>query len=356
MPALEQLVEQTTRHQVYLERLKSHEANQWADFLKEMDKKIRLELSGEDLTTLSRSRLKKLLVNVNALLDDILTRYRDVLGQRLLDIGEYEAGFEARSLAAVSVPDFEWVVPSIEQISAAISAKPLSVRGADGGKLLDPFIKDWTNTEKKRVSNAIRQGFFEGKTTGQMLQEIRGTRANKFRDGILAVADRNIKIMVRTAVQHVASVSRMETLAANDDLIEKYEWRSTLDSRTTQQCRSLDKQTFAVGKGPLPPIHPGCRSTYVPVLSEEFDFLNEGATRSSLNGYVDADLTYYEWLKQQPIEFQNDAIGPTRAKLLRDGGLTPQEFSRLNLGRNFAPINLEEMRKKEPNAFIKAGL
>lgn len=354
MAAAEQLIEQSTRHQVYLERLKTGEANQWVPFLQEMDRKLRLALSSEDLTELSRTRMKALVSKVNALLTDIYERYKEQLNISLLELAEYEAGFEARSLNQVTSEDFEFVIPSPDQVKAAIEAHPLSVRGADGGKLLKPFINDWTSTEKRRVSNAIRQGFFEGKTTPQIIKEIRGTKAAKYKDGILAVTDRNIKTMVRTSVQHVASVARLETLKKND--IERYEWLSTLDNRTSQQCRSLDKQVFEMGKGPLPPLHPNCRSNYVAVLGPEFDFLKEDATRSSINGYVDADLSYYEWLKKEPIEVQIDAIGKTRAKLLNEGGISAKEFARLNLGKNFQPLTLDEMREKEPNVFIRAGL
>jgi len=91
-------------------------------------------------------------------------------------------------------------------------------------------------------------------------------------------------------------------------------------------------------------------------VDPKYDFLDEGATRSSASGYVDGDLTYYEWLKTQPEAFQDSAIGPTRGKLLRDGGLTAEEFARLNLGRNFEPLTLEEMRKLEPTAFQRAGI
>jgi len=162
--------------------------------------------------------------------------------------------------------------------------------------------------------------------------------------------------VVRTAIQHVASTARMETWAANADVVEVYRWVSTLDNKTTPTCRSLDGQVFKLGRGPRPPVHIRCRSTTVAEVDPKYDFLDEGATRSSASGYVDGDLTYYEWLKTQPEAFQDSAIGPTRGKLLRDGGLTAEEFARLNLGRNFEPLTLEEMRKLEPTAFQRAGI
>lgn len=349
------LSEIATRHQVYLERLKSGEANQFAAFLLEMDRSIRRRLGGVDLTGFARARLERLLAVVERDLGKILDRYYGQLSGNLIDLAQYEAGFEARSLEQV-VRGFEVVIPAEAQVIAAVTSRPLSVRGPDGGKLLEPFIRDWSANEVRRVSGAIRQGFYEGQTTGQILQVVRGTRANKYRDGILAIVNRDAEAVVRTAVQHASSQARQITWESNGDVVQGVRWVSTLDSRTTQQCRSLDGRRFAIDKGPRPPIHIRCRSTTVADIDPEFAFLREGATRSSVGGQVDADLTYYEWLKRQPADFQNSAIGPTRAKLLRRGGLTAERFAELNLGRNFQPLTLDEMRRLEPVAFERAGL
>ena len=109
----------------------------------------------------------------------------------------------------------------------------------------------------------------------------------------------------------------------------------------------------------MPPIHPNCRSTTIAVLGSEWDWLDEGGTRASSGpnpGYVPAEETYYDWLKKQPAEFQTVALGPTRATLFRNGGLTPERFAELNLGRDFEPLTLAEMRRIEPEAFNRAGL
>ena len=348
------LIEQTTRHAVYLEGLKTGEVNQFAAFLKQIDKSIRSRLSGEDLTAYSRTRLEKLLVVVGKDIERVFSQYRDVLTGHLQELGEYEAGFEARSLDKV-LDEFETVIPAAVQVRAAVFSTPLSVRGADGGKLLTPFLKDWTAVERKRLTGAIRQGFFEGQTTNEILRAVRGTRENGFRDGLLNVTNRNAEAVVRTAVQHVASVARMETWAANSDILNGYQWLSTLDGRTSQQCRSLDGMVFKLGEGPRPPIHIRCRSTTVADIDPEYGQSVRGQ-RASMDGPVDANLTYYEWLKTQPASFQNDVLGKTRGALFRNGGLDAKRFADLNLNRSFKPLTLAEMRKKEPLAFERANI
>ena len=71
---------------------------------------------------------------------------------------------------------------------------------------------------------------------------------------------------------------------------------------------------------------------------------------------VRGDLAYYDWLKQQPAAFQDKAIGPVRAKLLREGGLSIERFSELQLDRNFTPLSLSQMKHLEPLAFERAQL
>jgi len=368
MAANPALFDATVRHAVLLEQLKANEVAKFAPFLKELDRKIRAKLSDPDITEYTRKRQEKLLEQVDSLLLGIFSRFTDQLQLDLVDLAMYEAQFEASSLnnaAAVATANtsvavtFEAVLPGAAAIKAAILTNPLSVRGVDGGKLLEAFIQGWTQTERQRVVGAIRQGFFEGQTTTQIIQAIRGTKAQQYKDGILAITDRNAAAVVRTAVQHVASQARNETLKANSDVVTEVEWVSTLDSRTTPVCKSLDSRRFPVDSGPRPPAHVGCRSTVV-AITKFSKLFSQGATRSSKGAeggnQVSASLSYYEWLKTQPASFQDQALGKARAKLFRDGGLSADRFSQLQLDRNFSPLTLDEMRALEPLAFERAGI
>jgi SPP1 gp7 family putative phage head morphogenesis protein len=347
------------RQQVFLERVKSHEATKFDSFLREMDQVIRDALSGDELTDFQRTRLEALLADVDANIDAIQDRYWQRLKSDVVDIAEYQASFEAATLTkAVDTVEkvFESVIPSPAQIKTAVLTNPLSVRGPDGGKLLEPFVKDWSAAQRKAFTGTIRRGYFEGQTNAQMVRTIRGTRALQYKDGLLSITKRGADAMVRTAVQHAASQARAETWKANADISTEYEFVATLDSRTTVQCRSLDRKVFKIGKGPMPPLHIKCRSTTILKLPSEFDFLNKGATRASVNGPVPQDLSYYQWLKEQPPEFIKEVLGRDRTKLFLDGGLSAERFAALQLDRNFEPLTLAQMKALEPLAFLKAGL
>ena len=343
------------RHQVLLERLKAGQAKDITPFLKNIDRDIRQRLSKSELTGYGRARLLVLLDGIGKMIDAELAAFS---GQMMLDLKELavsEALFEAKSIGR-TVPDFESIVPARTQVLAAIASSPLSVRGAGGGKLLSSFVRDWSKSQKDTLVGIIRQGVFEGQTNAQIVKAVRGTAPAKFLDGSLAKTKRQTEALVRTAVQHVSSMAKMVFFEANSDLIKKYRWVSTLDNRTSEICQGLSGRVFEVGAGPWPPAHINCRSVVVAEMDPKWDFLNEGATQSAQFRPVDAKETYYSWLKKQNISFQNEAIGPTYAKLLNEGGLSADRFATLRLDKNFKPLNLAEMQKLEPLAFEQAGI
>jgi len=318
-------------------------------------------LTQSDLTEYNVKRLEALLGEVDSLLLGIFDRYSEKLNLDLIDIANYEAEFEATSLArsAPAGVSLDLAVPTATAIRAAVLTNPLSVRGIGGGKLLKSFIDGWAQAERDRVTGTIRQGFFEGQTNFQIIRNIRGTKAAGYKDGILAVTNRNAGTIVHTAIQHVSSQARMEVAKENTDVVTEIEMVATLDSKTSQTCRSMDKRRFPVDSGPRPPFHPNCRTTFVLITKLSVVFA-KGATRASVGDdgpqQVSASLDYYQWLQQQPAEFQDVAIGPVRGKLFREGGLSVERFAELQLDRNFAPLTLVQMKSLEPLAFERAGL
>lgn len=353
MPTSDYLINLETRRQVILERFKAGEVRQFEQLLRDLAREIRVRLLSEDLTAFSRARQNALLADIGSLLSGGLDNATGQLQRELLDAATDEAQFAGEALNR-SIRGFDSVIPPANQVRAAVLSSPLSVRGPDGGKLLESWVKDWSAYQVTQVQGAIRRGFFEGQTNQQMISSVVGSLSNNYADGEFARIKRSLGALIRTGVQHTAMVARTETLKENG--VERYEWLSTLDDRTSPQCQVLDGQIFEWGKGPTPPIHPNCRSSITAVLPDKFQFLREGAERASVDGPVSAEQTYYGWLKKQPASFQEEALGPTWAKVFRDGGVDADEFARLRLGKNFQPITLEQLREKRPAIFEEANI
>ena len=345
---LPQTIEITSRHQVHLERLKTGEARKYADFLKAMQRVVLGTLAADDITEFGRRRAEALITSIRADLAVIGLESVAGITESALDLAEYEADFEARSLAGLGV-DFK--VPAADQLRSAVLTSVLNVRGPDQGKLLQPFLKDYTARQLDLVSGAIRQGYYQGQTTPQITRAVRD---------VLGTIGDGGQYLTRTALQHAAVQSREAVWYRNKDIVKRVRWSSTLDGKTSPQCRTLDGQEYPINEGPRPPIHINCRSSMVPVLDDAFAELREGATRFSRTAdgveYVPASQNYYQWLKNQPAGFIDSAIGSTRGKLLRNGGLSAQRFAELQLGRNFEPLTLVQMRELDPLAFEAANL
>lgn len=352
-----------TRHQVMLERLKAQVSSNFTAVLPRLEKAIRdvvFELDVDTMNYLSARALKKLLADLRKAQAGLIADAKEVLLADLRGLAKYEAGFEARTLqAAVDAANpgnlfYNYAIDRTDAADAYAFAlkRPLSATGT----LLEPFVDNWGAKHMAGVDAAVQRAWAEGRTIGQLTTEIRGTRAARFEDGLVAASRRQAEAVARTATQHVAQSARQATWEANGDLVEGVIFVATLDSKTTTQCRSLDGKVFPVDSGPRPPLHINCRSTTIAKLPKELDFLDEGATRSSKDGYVPADQSYYEWLRGQPKGFQVEALGAARAKLFRSGGLSADEFAKLNLGRNFQPLTLAQMAAKEPSVFERAGL
>lgn len=308
-----------------------------------------LEVS--DLGKLTKKELNVVLAKLRKANTDLLAVSVDDLFQRLEKLSVYEAQFEVNSINQLTTK-VDLALPKAGVAYANALAQPLSATG----QLLEPFVSTWSTAEVNRINNVVQRAWGESWTGQELTQAIRGTKALNYKDGILAISRRGAESIGRTAIQHVASTARMSVWEANKDVVTSYRFVATLDSRTTEECRSLDGQVFKLGEGPVPPLHIGCRSTTVAEVDPALAFLDKGATRSAEFGPVPADQTYYEWLGDQTKAFQDEALGATRAQLFRDGGLTPEKFATLNLGRNFQPLTLDQMRVLEPLAFEKAGI
>lgn len=84
--------------------------------------------------------------------------------------------------------------------------------------------------------------------------------------------------------------------------VEQYEVVATLDSHTSDICRSFDGKHFPMKDFQpgvtAPPFHVYCRSTTVPYFDEDFGVVGERAARDEETGktyYVPADMNYREW-------------------------------------------------------------
>jgi SPP1 gp7 family putative phage head morphogenesis protein len=241
--------------------------------------------------------------------------------------------------------------PSDRQAEAALNARPFE------GQVMSEHLNDLPDATFNTVKKTISQGYANGLTTDQIISQLRGTRANNFSDGVLQQSRNSIERTTRTALNFTANVARDSVYQQNSDIVDSVRWVSTLDTRTSDICIALDGQVFPVDSGPRPPAHYNCRSATSPITKSwselGFDATDlPDATRASMDGQVPATETYGTWLARQTDSVQDDVLGPTRAALFRDGGLSVDKFVD-TAGRS---LTIDQLRTREASAFQDAGL
>ena len=213
-------------------------------------------------------------------------------------------------------------------------------------------LTQWFASLSRRAALNVQQqlniGIAAGETVDQLARRVRGTRRLGFRDGILETTRRQAQAIVRTGVNHVSTQARELVYLENTDLVKAVQIVATLDSRTTFICQGLDGQVFPVGEGPRPPFHVSCRTTTAPVLRSLQELgidpaLVPASTRASMNGQVPESQSFAQWLRRQPNSVQNEALGPTRARLFRGNRVTIDKFT----DPQHRPLTLEELRIAE---------
>lgn len=347
MAANDELLDALTRHEVYLRRYSTATLRKVLALLKRSDTRIVERLLDEDISAISRTRMEKLLTDLRRVME---SAYIDATGALQVDLealAVYEGEFQTDLFKRVLPVKFETVTPSAEQLIAAVNSRPFQ------GKLLNEVYPELAASAFRRVRDTIRAGFIEGRTTDQIVRDLRGRAANGYRDGILPKTRRDVEAVARTALNHTANSARERTYEANDDLVKGVRWNSTLDGRTSLICASRDGKIYEPGKGPRPPAHYNCRSSTSPILKSwrELGFgLDEvpASTRASMNGQVPADQDYDGWLRKQPTAFQDEVLGNRKAELFR-GGLKMDRF----VDTSGQELTLDQLRKREREIWDK---
>lgn len=349
-----QYFDQTVRFLVYLESFKQSEVDKFVPRIKAIDQLIRDKLLEDELADLTVVSYEGVIAQIKAGVQRELELFTDDLGKSITELAAYSFEYEVKSIEAAYAVKVGKSKIKTKRLKQVISKAPLAIKGSEG-KLITDLFKDFSAGEVERIVNNINLARYEGLTNAEISRMIRGTRKNGYTDGLLETTARNANTITRTTVQHSAMQVKREFSQQNSDIVVGEKIIATLDGRTSAICRSYDQKVFKPNEGRRPPFHPNCRSTFILVLDPEYAGKGEIKTRASVNGPTD-NVSYYEWLKSQPVSFQDDVLGKTRGELFRSGGLSAKKFSELQLDKNFNPLTLQQMREREPQAFKKAGL
>lgn len=280
MPTVnEELTDRFISHAIRLRRLSTGIVREITAVLNQADRGLLRRLSARlevgQRRGFTTQRLRSLLNEVRAANAAAYTALGEALRGELVDLAEFEAEF-AKNLIQTQVDRVALPLAltglSPQTLRAIVTGTPFQ------GKLLGKHLSAQARRRLRLIRAEIQQGVVQGLTNDQIIRRIRGSRAAKFRDGVLEVSRREAEALARTSVAHVTGEARDELYRANSDIVEGERWEAILDGRTTLVCQNNDGSTrqldpesgswsaWSNGYAGGYPAHWNERSTLVPML------------------------------------------------------------------------------------------
>lgn len=313
------LTDVSTRHQVFIQRYAGGESKKAVNTLSRLRRDINARLANEP-TQFQQSRLRAILEDIDKLTASAFGKVAiDLKGSTnnlAIDEAEFSAGLYNK------VVQTEFTLPPEVAVLNAVEVTPMRIGAV--AITIDDALKQFSEKKAIQIRQAILDGVALGDTTPEISRKVTGM--------VNTLHRRQVDALTRTVINHASSVGRGALFEQNKELLDGYKWISTLDSRTTLICGGRDGQVYEIGLGPMPPAHYGCRSTTIPKVKGEFTlakrFTGKRASKGAAGGKeVSANSTYGDWLKKQPKEFIDEALGVERSKLFRSGKYKISEFT-----------------------------
>ena len=214
------------------------------------------------------------------------------------------------------------------------------------GEIVRDALQKMSVRQSEIFSMTVRTGLIEGESTNAIVRQLKGRLTKEQRGSIdtliaaggqvTSVPNNQLRTLVRTTVNQVASATSEIIAAENPDATEKYLYTAVLDSKTTPICRALDGKVFVHGKGPMPPQHFNCRSRHVNIpigLERQFLELRDD---------------YGQWIEKQSDTEKKKVLGPGRLKywngLVKKYGAS--DAIRKYVSKDGSELTLDQLRER----------
>jgi SPP1 gp7 family putative phage head morphogenesis protein len=279
------------------------EAKQWlnakelAEFKWDVDEYIKHgqenAITGEWMKELENASAKYHISRLDALklqcqqdMEVLFGNQLDTLDETMRDVykaGYYHTAFEVQKGVGVG---WSFSVLDDKTIDKVIN-RPWA---SDGSNFSD---RVWANKDKlvTQLNTTLTQSIITGQDPQKAINTI-----SKQLDVSKNVAGR----MVMTEQAYFSSEAQKDCFKELD--VDQYEIVATLDSVTSDLCRSMDGRVFNMSEWEVgvtaPPFHPWCRTTTVPYFDDEFDVGERVARDENGKTYtVPANMKYKDWEK-----------------------------------------------------------
>lgn len=323
------LVDSILRHQVYLESVKLHFGQQFNGTTKALKNTIRSAFFGLEYVTLDQMTRKQL-KNFLAKLKQEQLKHFSVYTQQLLNDLQKFMSVDASVYFEIIVQTQgkENVKPLTAAVLASLWTKTRTTPLPANGLLLEQYLAQFVANALFNVETTIIRAYANKETPAEALRKLLGTSGLNFRDGIVSRQTAQVSGLTATLLQHTTGLVQSRVASF---YFPSYMWLSVLDGQTSDICRSRHQQVYTYGLGPLPPAHPYCRSTILPIKNNQ----NQNVPTS-----------YAAWLLSQPASFRQDVLSPSEILLLDKS--TDKASDAFKFSVNI-PLTIEQFKGKLKN-------
>lgn len=304
MSSQQYLIDATSRHALFLDRYNTGVGREIGDLIE----RILKSLSGAE--------------NWTEVTQESFSVITDEIANRVVATAVNETEFFEELYTKAASADINPV--NIDYLKQAVLETPFDTKPGGQQLSINEALTSFGAGKVRQVQQAIRDVQLEG---GNSVDQVRRVRA------LIPLARREAATIVRTANNAASVISAHTTMINNVDVVDGYQWVSTLDRHTSNVCIARDGEVYPIGpSSPKPPAHWGCRSVIIPKVNPKYDLgADVSGRRPSVGSKGSAEVvsgrtTYGGWLKKQSAEFQNEVLGVSRAKLFRSGKLTVKDF------------------------------
>lgn len=232
------------------------------------------------------SRLEALQIQTQNSLETMFAQQMGTMKKALSDV--YASGYYHTAYAVQQGFGLGWDIAGLDQAQIEkVLSKPWAVDGYNFSTRI------WNS--KTKLIGEVHNELSKNLLTGADPQKAIDSLAKK-----MGTSKSNAGRLVMTEQAYFSSAAQKDCF--NDLDVEEYEIVATLDSHTSDICRSLDGKVFKMSDYKpgvtAPPFHVYCRSTTAPHFKDNFD-AGERAARGAdgKTYYVPDDVTYSEWKK-----------------------------------------------------------
>lgn len=232
------------------------------------------------------SRLEALQIQTQNSLETMFAQQMGTMKKALSDV--YASGYYHTAYTVQQGFGLGWDIAGLDQAQIEkVLSKPWAVDGYNFSTRI------WNS--KTKLIGEVHNELSKNLLTGADPQKAIDSLAKK-----MGTSKSNAGRLVMTEQAYFSSAAQKDCF--NDLDVEEYEIVATLDSHTSDICRSLDGKVFKMSDYKpgvtAPPFHVYCRSTTAPHFKENFD-AGERAARGAdgKTYYVPEDVTYSEWKK-----------------------------------------------------------